>query len=277
MSSPTLPQLHILPTDSLIPHEDHDESRAIPLAARLKEQGTLRNPPIVASLGDGSGRYAVLDGANRVTAAKMLHLPHFLAQVATSDSTEVTLRAWNHVVWGMSPDEFAEKLSRFPQEILREFSSKEEAQAKRTSRTIEIQLADGRIFLLDSSQNPAERLQQLHAVVNVYKGVASLDRTNLREVEAFREAHASLTALVLFPQSTLEEVLQAVRAATPFPAGITRFTVSPRALHVNYPLEALAGDRPLKEKEAALQEWLQSQIRDKRMRYYEESTWIFNE
>jgi len=61
------------------------------------------------------------------------------------------------------------------------------------------------------------------------------------------------------------------------PAGSTRFTISPRALHVNYPLEELAAEKSLEEKDNKLQEWLQKKLETKSVRYYEEPTYLFNE
>jgi len=53
--------------------------------------------------------------------------------------------------------------------------------------------------------------------------------------------------------------------------------VSPRALHLNYPLEELAADRPLEEKNEALQRWIQERIARKGVRYYAEATVLFDE
>jgi len=61
------------------------------------------------------------------------------------------------------------------------------------------------------------------------------------------------------------------------PTGITRFTVSPRALHLNYPLHELSSAKPIEYKEAYLQRWIQERIKNKNMRYYAEATFIFDE
>ncbi len=78
---PTYPTSAILPLNDLILHEDHDRQRTLPLVAKLRAQGILRNPPIVMPLEDGSGRYMVLDGANRVTSLQEMEFPHIVAQV----------------------------------------------------------------------------------------------------------------------------------------------------------------------------------------------------
>ena len=61
------PDLRIVPVSDLLLHEDVDLERVARLLDRLSADGILRNPPIVASL-DGSDRYLLLDGANRVSA-----------------------------------------------------------------------------------------------------------------------------------------------------------------------------------------------------------------
>jgi hypothetical protein len=61
------------------------------------------------------------------------------------------------------------------------------------------------------------------------------------------------------------------------PSGITRFSVAPRALHVNYPLEELKADKPLEEKNEVLRRWLLDRIAHKGVRYYSEPTVLFDE
>ena len=100
---PSLPHLEILPIESLILHEDHDMQRSAPLIEKLRAAGILRNPPIVMPLMDGTKRFIVLDGANRVTSIQEMEFPHIIAQVVEADDSNVNLQTWNHVVWGMNP------------------------------------------------------------------------------------------------------------------------------------------------------------------------------
>jgi hypothetical protein len=86
-----------------------------------------------------------------------------------------------------------------------------------------------------------------------------------------------LSGLVIFPHFEVEEVLKLASAGYLLPTGITRFTVSPRALHVNYPLEELASDKPIEEKNRELQDWIQKKIARKGVRYYAEATFLFDE
>ena len=61
------------------------------------------------------------------------------------------------------------------------------------------------------------------------------------------------------------------------PTGITRFTVSPRALHLNYPLHELSSGKPLEYKEAYLQHWVEERVKHKGVRHYAEATFLFDE
>ena len=76
--------------------------RTLPLVEKLRRVGILRNPPIVMPLADGTDRYMVLDGANRVTSLTEMEFPHIVAQVVKADDPHVNLQTWNHVVWGMN-------------------------------------------------------------------------------------------------------------------------------------------------------------------------------
>src|SRR5262249_47550323 len=85
-----------------------DAQRLEPLIRRFREQGVLRNPPIVSRLpnhGDGE-QFMVLDGANRATAARAAGLPHVVVQVVAYEAPHVQLSTWHHALSAMSRDEF---------------------------------------------------------------------------------------------------------------------------------------------------------------------------
>src|SRR5512147_3267102 len=95
-----LPELRFVAVDSLVPHEQHDPHRLEPLMRRIREQGRLRNPPVVAPLpGAGSApRYVVLDGANRAHALQAAGLPHVVVQIVAYADPPVRLSTWCHAL-----------------------------------------------------------------------------------------------------------------------------------------------------------------------------------
>src|SRR5258706_8850034 len=105
-----MPDLRFVAVDSLVPHEQHDQQRSGPLVQRLREEGVLRNPLVVAALADDDPRFVVLDGANRATAARLAGLPHLVVQVVRYAEPEVRLTTWHHALVGLSVPEIERTL-----------------------------------------------------------------------------------------------------------------------------------------------------------------------
>ncbi|MER3461009.1 MAG: hypothetical protein C4303_07905 [candidate division GAL15 bacterium] len=113
-----MPVLRFVPVEALIPHEQADRMRTEPLAERLRTEGVLKNPPVVTPIPDEL-RYVVLDGANRVAAARRLGvhwntLRHRVARLeamlgARVDDPELRLRIQLAVLW--------EKFAAWPEKL----------------------------------------------------------------------------------------------------------------------------------------------------------------
>jgi len=275
--APELPTLHILPLPSLILHEDHDRQRTLPLVDKLRAQGILRNPPIVMPLEDGSGRFMVLDGANRVTSLQEMDFPHIVAQVVQPDDPNVELEVWNHVVWGMDAVDLIRRVREVAGLKLMPLEPGSNKRNELDCMSVEIQLVDGTSYLTCTTREGAQMAAYLHGVVDSYKDRSFLDRTSHTSVEFFNDIHADLTALFIFPRFDVKLILELASQGGVLPTGITRFTVSPRALHLNYPLHELSNAKPIEYKEAYLHRWVQERIKKKSVRFYAEATFLFDE
>ena len=274
---PNLPTLRILPLESLILHEDHDNQRALPLVEKLRAAGILRNPPIVMPLTDGSNRYMVLDGANRVTSLHEMEFPHIVAQVVEASNPNVNLQTWNHVIWGMSTKTLMSEIRKLKSlEVVKINTSKSLDAPKYVP--VQIRLADGKFyFVQEEPADLAAHIGTLHKIVNIYKTRASLDRTSQTLVDSFKPIYPDLTGLVIFPSFKIKTVLKLAAQQIMLPTGITRFTVSPRALHLNYPLHELSSGKPIEYKEAYLKQWVEERVKKKGVRLYSEATFLFDE
>jgi hypothetical protein len=62
-----------------------------------------------------------------------------------------------------------------------------------------------------------------------------------------------------------------------FPHGITRFSVPKRALSFNLPLSLLQGEGTHEEKHILLQLHMLDKIRNRRIKFYEEPTFYFDD
>jgi len=274
-----LPTLSFLPLDRLLIHERHDDQRALPLIRRIRSSGVFRNPPVVAPLNDGSDRYMVLDGANRVTALSQMGCPHVLAQVVQPDDAGLTLYNWNHVVWEMNALRFFLGVARISQmQLVFEKDMHVDASLDKECRLAFIQDCRGRKFsVCTQADSLEERVGILNAIVDSYSDKARLDRTNTRDIRLLNNIYPYLCGLVIFPTFQIADLLCLAGKGSLLPAGITRFTVAPRALHINYPLEELTGDKPLAEKNETLRKWINERIALKQIRYYSEPTFLFDE
>ncbi|MFZ5885479.1 MAG: hypothetical protein ACOYYI_17050 [Chloroflexota bacterium] len=274
---PNLPNLQILPIESLLLHEDHDMQRTMPLVEKLRAQGILRNPPIVMPLNDGTNRYMVLDGANRVTSLRAMEFPHIVAQVVATDDPHVNLQTWNHIVWGMPPKALTAALRKIKGIELVKVDTRKSLDAPKYM-PIQIRLANDAFFLVkEAPSDLAAHIQTMHNVVNCYKTRASLDRTSQTLIETFKHIYPDLTALVIFPHFKIKTVLKLASQNIMLPTGITRFTVSPRALHLNYPLHELSSGKSTEYKQEYLNHWIEERVKKKGVRLYSEATFLFDE
>jgi hypothetical protein len=272
-----LPALRILALESLILHEDHDYQRAMPLVEKLRAAGILRNPPIVMPLTDDSNRYMVLDGANRVTSLRELEFPHIVAQVVEASNPNVNLQTWNHVTWGMKTKTLISRLRKIKELKLEKVNIRKSLDAPKYV-PVQLRLPDGGFYILreDPSELPAH-IATLHKIVDAYKSSASLDRTSQTLIDTFKHIYPDITALIMFPHFKIKTVLKLAAQQIVLPTGITRFTVSPRALHLNYPLHELSSGKPLEYKQAYLDQWIEERVKKKGVRLYSEATFLFDE
>jgi L-serine kinase (ATP) / ParB family transcriptional regulator, heme-responsive regulator len=275
---PNLPVLSFLKIEDVIIHEWHDDQRTPPLIDRIRETGLFRNPPIVAPLHDGTGRYMVLDGANRITALRSMGFPDVLVQVVEPDQPGLHLENWNHVLWEMDPKVLLADIRAIPNVNPVVMEDQSQPNIMDDCGLALVQIPRGNKFTLcTGSDELVIKVALLNAIVDCYKNRGKLDRTMARDVRDLEDVYTNLSGLIIFPQFKIQDVLQLAGAGYLLPTGITRFTISPRALHVNYPLYELAADKTLEEKNETLQRWVQSRINKKGVRYYAEATFLFDE
>jgi hypothetical protein len=132
-------------------------------------------------------------------------------------------------------------------------------------------------ILVTEATDLRTRVQLLNNVVDCYRERARLDRTSTDDVNFLTHTYPSFCGLLIFPDFSLHDLLTLSGEGYLLPTGITRFTISPRALHINYPLSDLLSDRTIEEKNELLRESIQEKINRKSVRYYPEPTYIFDE
>jgi hypothetical protein len=274
-----LPDLRFVPVDALVPHERHDPQRLEPLVRGFRSQAVLKNPPIVAELPGSSGCFMVLDGANRSTAARESGLPHIVVQVAVYEEPWVRLSTWHHALSEIDRDTFEAAAREIPGIELREDTilHSRALLARREALAYSAYPGMG-ATTFRGGRTLEERNQLLNGLVDVYRDHTRFYRMSTESFEVARERHPDATILVVFPHFEPAEVLELAGSGSRLPAGITRHLIRWRALRVNVPMEIMAdASKSLEEKNQWLERWLQERWAERQVRFYEESTVLFDE
>jgi hypothetical protein len=239
----------------------------------------LHNPPIVLPLEDGSERFMVLDGANRITALRDMGVPHTIVQIVKADDPGLELTPWNHVIWGIMPDVLLDWARAVPGLNLLPCTEENLFRGLLDIRSLAIlHLADGQIYTVYTQEiELIHRMKALNKLVNCYAKRANMDRTTNYTIDPLRSLYPDLSGLVLLPPYRLEDVLDLASQGHLMPTGSTRFTIAGRALHVKFPLEILENGQSLEQKRDWLQDWLKDSLLRKRVRYYAEPIFMFDE
>ncbi|MAS34191.1 MAG: hypothetical protein CL610_09295 [Anaerolineaceae bacterium] len=263
------PDLRIVNTASLLPHEIHDSQRALPLIERLQSESYMINPPVVAPLeGD---QFIILDGANRCHAFQALDYPHMLVQVVTYESGLVELETWNHVIGRWSESILIAQLNQLPDiEILQGQHARAIAHVLTRSQDI--------LALCAAVDNAHERNEALCKVVDIYQKNAALHRTTLSEPEEIWPMFPDSAAVLFFRHYQPADIVAAAKYQAWLPPGISRHIVHGRALRVNYPMTLLKDEQvSLQDKNEALKHWMREKLAHRQIRYYAEATYQFDE
>lgn len=286
-----LPDLRVVRTGSLVLHEHADGKRVARLEVRLLGDGYLKNPPIVALI-PGTERYVVLDGANRTSAVMRIGCPHLLVQVVDYKSESVQLLTWHHLITGREPGTFLQEISQV-KELALSPSSPELARQALAQRSILAYIvlppgsdtAGAGVYTVDGAPPGTNHREMgtstalLNAMVDTYKGdpQVAIHRSSTDELENLMSYYDNVSGLIVFPSYTPDDIIKLAEAGTYVPTGITRHIISHRALRVNVPMSLLSGDAPLEEKNAWWHDQVKAKLAANEIRFYQESTYLFDE
>lgn len=279
----TAPHLEIVPLEQLRVHELYDDQRTLPLQWRIAESGVFRHPPIVAPLDQEripeEQTYLVLDGANRVAALRALGIRDILVQIVPLNDPAVRLRTWNHLVLDFPADRLLECLASVPGLTITSSLSEEVPLPPAGEISLALlQTPQEAVYAIGAAaRSPEGRIVALNRLVNCYQKLAAIERTTLNEIHHALPLYPNLGALILFPKFELCELVRLARQGVLLPPGITRITVSPRALYVNLPLAELQSPLPLAEKNANLQALLVERLARGKIVHIAEASYVFDD
>ncbi|MEA3335811.1 MAG: hypothetical protein U9R25_07855 [Chloroflexota bacterium] len=272
-----LPNLSILPVNRLRLHESCDERRVDALAKRLLEEKRLKNPPVVTPLPD-SNDFMVLDGANRVSTFARLKIPHIVVQVVSYDDPGIELNTWYHVVAGMPQRTFSAALDAVPNLQLETCTIEGARQTVALGDAIAYIICADAVYLVrNHDPETGSEIRLLNDLVGAYKGKANIYRASNDDFQKQAPTYPDINALVVFPAYRPADLIGLVRRGEVVPSGITRHIIPERALRINVPLSILEAEGNLEEKQAWMQQWWRDQLDRNAIRFYAESTFLFDE
>ena len=215
----------------------------------------------------------VLDGASRTTALKKLGYPHAIVQVV-SDLAEVDLHTWYHAIRQTNLAELVKQLDDLP-----EVSMVETSPQKVLDEMFELgglcylHTIENKVYLIQPAPG-INLLTALNKLTNTYIEQYNVTRTLNANMDSLRQEFPDLTALVVFPEYKVEQVLQIAKVGHVLPAGITRFVIPGRVLRLNADLKAhgKAIDKLL-----ALNQLVIDKQAGSKIRYYKEPVYLLDE
>lgn len=275
------PVLRIVELDRVLPHEEHDVQRSEPLMRRIEASGIWLHPPLVTPLPDVDHMYVVLDGANRCHSLKHLGYPYILVQVVDYESGQVSLDTWNHVISDLPFSDLLPSIQQLPHVKVHESDilTARATLARREALAYLVDMASRTAYILTTSDLSLKaRNRHLIELVDCYRQSGKLDRLNSHDPTLARQQFPTATALIVFPNYEPAEILVAARDQILLPPGISRHIIQGRAMRLNYPLDALRDTQTsLAEKNARLDQWVIEKISQRAVRFYAESTYLFDE
>lgn len=272
----TVLPLRVVPMNRVFPHENVDPKRVNRLAKRLDQEGHLGNPPIVTEVGDG--RYMVLDGATRTAAMQQLDFPHGIVQVVNTEDG-LGLKTWYHLIQQIREDALMATLEALPLVELQAIAPEEAANAMfEYGGLCYVHTVSDRAYLVQPAAG-ANRLDALNQLTETYIEAAHVDRTLNANVIGLKSEYEEMTAVVIFPEYTVEQVIQTtLQSGRHFPAGITRFIIPGRVLRLNADLTVLRSrEMSLREKNRWLHEQLLQRQAKGGIRRYDEPVYLLDE
>jgi hypothetical protein len=274
-----LPALRVIDMDSLILHEQPDEERWKPLEERIRTDGLLKHPPIAAR-DHGSATHILLDGVNRVEAITRLGARRLLVQEVGLEDDRLVLSTWHHVLEGLAGETVVERIGAGARisKVEGRFTAAGDfvPDFDRDTECLLV-LRDRSVYAIHTTDDLRRRLEIVTRVAQVVHEARNRDRVSYTNMSDLAKHYRDFSALVCYKAFTKDEVLTLSLEGRKFPSGVTRFSIPKRALYFDLPFSFLEGEGSAETKQAELDEIIRGKIRDKKIRFYVEPTFIFDD
>ncbi|UCF06625.1 MAG: hypothetical protein JSV33_06255 [bacterium] len=274
-----LPALRVIALESLVLHERPDEERWKDLLRRIRSDGLLRHPPIAAR-DQGEAAHLLLDGVNRIEALRRLGARWALVQEVDLNDERVVLSTWHHALEGLDGFNLLEWIRRSHRvtEGQSEFDPTGDFVPHYEGDTVcLIVLPDRSTYAVHAEKDLTARLETVSEIVDLVHTASNRDRVSYTNVNDLKKHYWNFSTLVCYRSFTKQELLTLSLQGLKFPSGVTRFSVPKRVLYFDVPLSFLKEGDSIEGKRAELVEIIGTKIKEKKIRFYTEPTFIFDD
>lgn len=278
------PKLKVIPINKLILHEKADEGRVKKLVQRIKSDGYFKNPIIAAEFSDHNSKFLVLDGVHRTKALAELGCYDIAAQIVDYFDKRIKVYTWDHLLLGCSQKKLLAKIRNIPGLKLIKTGQKEAENLLKGKKIVGYLLFENKEIFAAMNNNDFKdkflfrnfsnfeiknRIEKLNTLMSVCETVSDVDRILKRNKNS--------GAVLVMPNYNKKDIIRVAKRGLTFPAGVTRHIIPNRVLGLDICLLMLKNGLSLSLKNKLLEKFIQKRIKDKRIRFYSEPVFIFDE
>ncbi len=277
-----LPDLRIISLSDLVLHEEPEPNRFATLLERLRVEGQLKNPPIVARA-DGHDKFVLLDGTNRVSALQKWGFEHIVVQVVAFADPLLSLQTWHHAVEGVKRETFIEQIESITGieiETVRvdPAAIQDHVEFPKDANTLcFLTFRDGGMLEIRGALSLVDRAGFYRTITDVYLAGGKYDRVSYTNLDYLKNHYPDFSALVSFMPFSPDNVLSLIEHEIRLPGGIVRIFLPKRALGLNIALDFLRSVSTVEEKNRRLAKMIMEKVKDKSIRFYAEPTFVFDQ
>ncbi len=274
-----LPKLVLIEANALLLHEEADARRSELIRARIASDGLIKHP-LIAAKDHGTVSHMLLDGVNRHEALRSLGCRFLPIQEVDLDDRKLGLSTWHHEVEGLKSEEVIEVLSSSMRVVA--FEGTFTASGDFIPRFENdwgccIVLPDRRCLAVIVDGSTQQRVEAIRRMVRRVSPAGAMDRVSYTNIDDLARNYPNFSALVCYREFSKDDVFKMATRGVLFPSGVTRFSVPKRALSFGFPLSLLQGDGSLAERQEVLHRMIIEKIRGRKIRFYEEPTFHFDD
>lgn len=260
-------------------HENENVERTAKLQERIRADGFLRNPVIVAKVVCSSRlRYLLLDGVHRISALRNLGCRDVVAQLIDYSSEGVKVEVWHQLIQGADPANLLISLKRFFGKTL---IKKPEAEVNELRNKdlilMHLLLKNGQSYIIEQQSNLQSTTAKIREFVQILTSLGEVHRVHEDEAKSLLKSSSAATGILFIQPLSKQQIIEIALSETKLPAGITRHIIPCRALGIAVDLALLRVELAKLDKSKLIRSVVNQRIEDERVRFYAEPSFVFNE